>query len=644
MKHFQLFCLVFFTGFLSLSVFAQQANSFLPQQHADKSSAGICKSKNTTAFFDLLYNWPVQKTSEAGIETDGTFLYTAVWASDSAIQRKIYKYNLTGAVLDSFVIDSVVGLRDLAYNANYFYGGNSSNSIYKMDFTLHTVVDTIVCPAYVQVRSIAYDPVHDGFWVSGWNTDIWLINRATGSVVDTIPFASHQLIGMFGSAYDSISAGGPYLWVFDQNTSANQNDLVQITIANGLPSGVVHDVTTDFTVSPGSVAGGLFTYYNPGTFVTTLGGLVQGSTIFGYDLSTMVVTSDVGVVEILTPQSACGLTANETVKVVVKNYGFNTVSNFDITFKYNIFTNTEVHTNALAPFATDTFTFATALDLSIDGISAVLSAYTGLVGDAFASNDTAFKLTTHVALVSPAYEMDFETPAEFEGWKALDNNNDGNTWQVKQENPFTGNYSAVYTYNPYQSADDWLFSKCISLKKDTDYVLNFYYRVKAKTYPEKLKVKISTTQNDTNSMVKTIVDLGAVIDTVYKLSAKSFKVDADGTYYIAWNCYSDLNEWKLYIDHVQLFKGLVGIDEVETENHLSIFPNPASDQIQIHSGEVIHQLSMTNLLGQEVYAKTLHQTDFTLDVSSIEAGIYFVKASTTKGVSVKKIQIIGSGK
>jgi hypothetical protein len=543
---------------------------------------------------------------------------------------------MTGAYVDSFKIDSVIGLRDLAFDGTYFYGGNDDRYIFKMDFTAHTVIDTIVCPVGITVRSIAYDSIHNGFWVGGWDTDLWLISRTTGAVLDTILYSDHGLIGMYGSAYDSISPGGPYLWLFDQNTSANQNDLVQIKISTGKQTGLIHDVTSDMTVNPGSVAGGLFTYYNAG--VTTLGGLVQGSKVFGYDLSSMIVPSDVGVVKILSPESSCDLTANEEVKVIVKNYGFNPATGFDIVYKYKLALDTETFISTIAPFTTDTFTFVTKLDLSVAASPDTLFAYTLLTGDAFITNDTAKKLITHVAPVNPYYAMGFETEQEFEGWKIIDLNNDGYTWSVKNELPYEGIYSAVYSYNPYNAADDWLFSKCLNLKSDSNYVLSFYYRVKSKTYSEKLKVKIGMYQ-DTLDLDSSIVDLGSVIDTVYKLSEKQFKVPVDGIYYIGWNCYSMANEWNLYIDDVRVTPGFLDVSEIRTDALLNVFPNPADDQISFYCSENILELKIVNILGKEIFVKKPSEQNTSLDVSSLSAGMYFALITTVKGSIVRKIQI-----
>jgi hypothetical protein len=66
---------------------------------------------------------------------------------------------------------------------------------------------------------------------------------------------------MYGSAYDGFTAGGPYLWVFDQS-GTNTSQIERITLATGATYGLAsHDVFTDFSGTnslTSGLAGGLF--------------------------------------------------------------------------------------------------------------------------------------------------------------------------------------------------------------------------------------------------------------------------------------------------------------------------------------------------------------------------------------------------
>jgi hypothetical protein len=64
------------------------------------------------------------------------------------------------------------------------YGGIEGYTIYQMDFTNHTLINTISSPA--AVLAIAYDSDLDGFWIADWRSDIYCIGR-DGSTIQPFP-------------------------------------------------------------------------------------------------------------------------------------------------------------------------------------------------------------------------------------------------------------------------------------------------------------------------------------------------------------------------------------------------------------------------------------------------------------------------
>ena len=75
---------------------------------------------------------------------------------------------------------------------------------------------------------------------------------------------------------------------------------------------------------------------------------------------------------------------------------------------------------------------------------------------------------------------------------------------------------------------------------------------------------------------------------------------------------------------------------------LSVFPNPASDVIRIKpsSGNFLTRLRIVNLLGQEVYrqdAPNFLAGSYTLDISELPSGNYFIWAESSRGKEFKKI-------
>jgi hypothetical protein len=69
-------------------------------------------------------------------------------------------------------------------------------------------------------------------------------------------------------------------------------------------------------------------------------------------------------------------------------------------------------------------------------------------------------------------------------------------------------------------------------------------------------------------------------------------------------------------------------------NDISIYPNPAKTQIIIQStNQPITNITITNIIGQNVYTNSYNIKNVTIDVADFSPGIYFVK---TNGTDVKK--------
>ncbi|MBO4646355.1 MAG: DUF2436 domain-containing protein [Bacteroidales bacterium] len=201
-------------------------------------------SNSSRAAWDLLSSFATGAAGEQGIATDGNFIYTSFWNAAG----QFGKYDLEGNFIETFTISGVNGIRDLTYDGTYFYGGAGSTTLYQLDLANQTLVSTI--SAQVNIRHCSYDPQNDGFWVGDY-TDLYLIDRS-GSTLVTGP---SNISSAYGSAYDNYSAGGPYLWLFTQNSCL----FVQYDInANTLTNTTVDITTIDANVTTDAIAGGAF--------------------------------------------------------------------------------------------------------------------------------------------------------------------------------------------------------------------------------------------------------------------------------------------------------------------------------------------------------------------------------------------------
>ncbi|MFL5764330.1 MAG: PKD domain-containing protein [Bacteroidia bacterium] len=87
---------------------------------------------------------------------------------------------------------------------------------------------------------------------------------------------------------------------------------------------------------------------------------------------------------------------------------------------------------------------------------------------------------------------------------------------------------------------------------------------------------------------------------------------------------------------------LTGIDENALDNSVSVYPNPATDLINITvSGKEVKSMTISNAIGQIVYSS---QTPFTnttvIDAGTFAEGIYTLSCKTNEGTVIKKISIV----
>jgi hypothetical protein len=202
-------------------------------------------------FGDIVFSWSTYRSSEAGIATDNVYLYTSMWQEGFGAPPWFRKYELqTGVKADSFDIPGITGIRDMAWDGEYFYGSNVTADIFKMNFTTHTLEGTIHTEVTGGIRHIAYDTDRDGFWCGDW-TELYFVDRS-GHILET----GTDVVSAYGGEYDHHTSGGPYIWLFCQ-TGPNMINLVQYRLDPVEPTGVIIDPSNVPNFIPGGTSGGL---------------------------------------------------------------------------------------------------------------------------------------------------------------------------------------------------------------------------------------------------------------------------------------------------------------------------------------------------------------------------------------------------
>lgn len=94
-------------------------------------------------------------------------------------------------------------------------------------------------------------------------------------------------------------------------------------------------------------------------------------------------------------------------------------------------------------------------------------------------------------------------------------------------------------------------------------------------------------------------------------------------------------EKTFYLEPVKM---ITGIDETQY-SHVSLSPNPSSNEVKIQSIAEISHLIVVNQAGQLVYEINSNSRILNINVSAFDSGIYFVKIFTHDNVIIRKLVI-----
>jgi hypothetical protein len=230
-----------------------------------------------------------------GVVWTGTEFWMSQWTSDS-----IARFSQTGKLLGYLKVANLpatsgnTGIRGFAREGANIWATNTSNKIMRLSPTTGEILESITTSNIIPVvRFAAWDPTEGGgFWVGDNSSDLYKVSK-TGAIIRTIPRSTHRVLFMTGAAYDSVSVGGPYLWINCQNdfvgTGYNGTIIRQLDLATGIGTSVLRDVRTNFPTLIANFAGGTTIATLPGFTKPSLIVLAQNTTansglVVGYEL------------------------------------------------------------------------------------------------------------------------------------------------------------------------------------------------------------------------------------------------------------------------------------------------------------------------------------------------------------------------
>jgi hypothetical protein len=98
----------------------------------------------------------------------------------------------------------------------------------------------------------------------------------------------------------------------------------------------------------------------------------------------------------------------------------------------------------------------------------------------------------------------------------------------------------------------------------------------------------------------------------------------------------------LYIDNINIVSGQVGINEIANNNAISLYPNPAQNNLNvtIENAQANSTISVIDALGKSIFNSTLEgkgRIVSNIDLTSVSNGVYFVRVNSGNNVSVQKL-------
>jgi hypothetical protein len=191
----------------------------------------------------------------------------------------------------------------------------------------------------------------------------------------------------------------------------------------------------------------------------------------------------------------------------------------------------------------------------------------------------------------------------------------------------------------------WLITPEMNTTVGTEYTLSFDYgaTIWNQTTPTAMgsddfvKVVISTNNGVTWTQIHEFTAASTVSNSSqeynYEFVATASEVKfaliaSDGTT-------DDTQDYDFFVDNVSLEVLLSSIDF--TKNSFTAYPNPVKGNLTIRNTETIHNVTVFNLLGQQMLVKNINATEGQIDMSYLAAGTYLVKVSNGQNVQTIKV-------
>ncbi len=202
-----------------------------------------------------------------------------------------------------------------------------------------------------------------------------------------------------------------------------------------------------------------------------------------------------------------------------------------------------------------------------------------------------------------------------------------NNWHTTYGDSGYGFDGYVLRYNGNSSeANAWFFTKGLQLTGGLEYTLSYKYgNNSSDNYSENLHVLYGS-ESTASGMTQELADHYTINNGMAMTNEVNFTPVTTGVYYFGFQAYSGANQSQLFLDNIVVENSLS--TPVPEQKSFSFYPNPVKDVLHISFTDAITQVTVYNLLGQNVLDASFNTTNASVDVAGLPAGTYLVKVVT----------------
>ena len=538
-------------------------------------------------FMDLQFEYPVGGSGgEAGIETDGNYIYTTKWNGNY-----FYQYEIDGTYIGSFTIDGAAAIRDLAFDGTCFFGGAGTPTVFEMDFENQVLISTITAPT--NVRAIAYNDNEDAFYANNWDSPVIKFDKTGANIGE---FTVGPVGGSYyGFAYDNATLGGPYLWGYAQIGNSD-NEIIQIQIPSGTETGFTLDVASKLSGQVYGDAGGLFTHPNIVYGKWTLGGLVQNERLWGLELTDAQTWIGIN-------PNGGSLEGGENEEMIVV---------FDATDILPGIYEAEIHFSTLP-----------------NVISPIVQVEMIVVGypffGVFEANISCTDVIIEWQVLPPGVPADSFQIFKDSLWISTTYES---VYIDSMNYPETDHFYHIVGYfmNGSYSTSTNLVNVSIPLPDSLE-PLNLDFTISANEITLFWNSPAACIEPQGYNLYRdnNLLNTNLITDTTINVSTGNYSYFVTSVYYFGESNPSNLI-------------AITGGDDI-TKTVLNIFPNPVKNKLIINSPSKIDRIEILNNSGITILTEKVNNKTYQLIVSHLDPGLYFVKLKTEEGLVLRKIVI-----